>query len=102
MTNKVQFSEVQMLNLSALMTIRDGVKQDPVSTCCRFGIAAAELEFFEKLTTEKILGIVAHFGQESLFTPRASLLSLLQLPLPLAGQIAATHPMKAISHIPAA
>lgn len=98
MTDTVQFSDVQLLNLSTLITIRDGIKRDPVSTCCRFGIGAEESKFLGNLTTENILGIVAHFGQEYLFIPRLDLLSLLQLPLPLTGPVAAARPLRKPTH----
>jgi hypothetical protein len=92
MTKNVQLSEVQLVNLSALLAIRDGIKRDPTSTCCQFGIGADETTFFMELLTDRIYGIVASIGHECLFPPRPDLLSLLRLPLPLTSPIAAAHP----------
>jgi len=92
MTNRVQFSELQIINLSTLLAIRDGIKHDPVSTCCQFGIAADAVPFFSELSTDKIFVIVANVGNECLFPPRPDLLSLLRLPMSLTGSVAAVHP----------
>jgi len=99
--NKIQFSDVQLSNLSMLITIRDGIKRDPVSACCQFGLHADQASFFDDLSVDQILVIVANVGQECLFPPRQDLFSLLGLPLPLAGPISAVHPPhKAASHLP--
>ena len=92
MTNRIQFSEIQLINLSALLAIRDGIKRDRVSTCCQFGISSEAVTFIEALSTDRIVGIVANFGNECLFPPRHDLIRLLQLPLPLTGPVAAVHP----------
>lgn len=92
MTNRVQFSELQLINLSTLLAIRDGIRRDPVSTCCQYGIAADATPFFSELSTDRIISIVANFGDECLFPPRPDLLSLLRLPPSLTGAVAAVHP----------
>jgi hypothetical protein len=103
MTNRVQFSELQLINLSTLLAIRDGIKRDPVSTCCQFGIAADAASFFSELSTDRIIVIVANFGNECLFPPRPDLISLLRLPVSLTESVAAVHPLRkaTLSSVPA-
>jgi hypothetical protein len=92
MTKNASLSAIQLINLSALLAIRDGIKNDTVTTCCQFGIEADDVEFFSKLSTDKILGFVANFGNECLFLPRSDLLNLLQLPLALTESVTAARP----------
>lgn len=96
----IQFSDVQISNLSMLITIRDGIKRDPVSTCCQFGLRADQASFFGDLSIDQIFVIVANIGQECLFPPRQDLLSLLGLPLPLAGPITSVHPPHKAAFLP--
>ena len=88
----VQFSDMQLINLSMLITIRDNIKHDLVSACCEFGLRADQASFFGDLSINQILIIVANVGQECLFPPRQDILSLLKLPLPLSGPITSVHP----------
>ena len=90
--SSVQFSEVQLLNLSALFTIRDSIQHDLIAACCKFGLSADQAHFFSTLSIEQILGIVVNVGQECLFLPRQDLVSLFALPAPLAGPITSVHP----------
>lgn len=92
MTKSASLSEIQLLNLSALLAIRDGINRDAVATCCQFGLEAGAVNFLSKLSTDQILGFVANFGNESLFLPRSDLVTLLQLPLPLTESVAAVRP----------
>ena len=89
MTKNASLSEIQLLNLSVLLAIRDGINRDAVTTCCKFGIEARAVQFFSELTTDKILGFVANFGNECLFLPRSDLVNLLQLPLALTESVTA-------------
>lgn len=88
----VQFSEVQLLNLSALLTIRDSVHHDLVAACCKFGLSADQAQVIRALSINQVLVTVANVGQECLFLPRQDLVSLVGLPAPLAGPIASVHP----------
>jgi hypothetical protein len=88
----VQFSDMQVLNLSMLITMRDNIKQDLVSGCCKFGLHVDQARFLGDLTFDQILVMVANIGHECLFPPRQDLVSLLKLPVPLAGPITSVHP----------
>lgn len=88
----VQFSEVQLLNLSALITVRDSIQHDLISACCKFGLSADQARLFSTLSIDQILSIVVNVGQECLFLPRQDLVSLVELPAPLAGPIMSVHP----------
>lgn len=96
----VYLSEVQLLNLSALFTIRDSVQHDLIAACCKFGLSADQARFISTLSINQILVIAVHVGQECLFMPRQDLVSLLTLPAPLAGPITSVHPPKAASAMP--
>ena len=99
----VQLSDVQLANLSMLITIRDNIRRDPVSACCKFGLYADQARFLGDLSIEHILATVANVGQECLFAPREDLLSVLKLPAPLAGPITSVRsPKKASSSDPCA
>ena len=90
----IRLSDVQLVNLSLLITMRDNIKRDPVSACCKFGLRAEQATFFGDLSIEHILAMVANVGQECLFPPREDLLALLRLPAPLAGPITSVRPPK--------
>lgn len=90
--SNVQFSEVQLLNLSALVTVRDSIQHDLISACCTFGLSADQARLFSALSIDRILSIVVNVGQECLFLPRPDLASLVELPAPLAGPITSVHP----------
>lgn len=95
---RIQFSELQIINLSMFLAIRDGIKRDPISTCCQFGITSEAASFIGELSIDRIFVIVANFGNECLFPPRPDLLSLLQLPVSLTGPVAAVHPPHKATH----
>lgn len=90
--SNVQFSEVQLLNLSALFAIRDSVQHDRIAACCKFGLSADQAHFIGTLSIDQILVVVLNVGQECLFLPRQDLVSLLALPAPLAGVMTSVHP----------
>ena len=89
--NHAQLSDVQIANLTLLLTIRDGVMQDRLATCCKFALDAAQAERLGTLGIQQILAIVANVGDATLFPPRRDLIALLDLPLPLARPLAAVH-----------
>ena len=43
--SSIQFTDVQLTNLYLLQAIRLGIAQDRVSTCCKFGLDAAQADF---------------------------------------------------------
>ena len=90
----IHLSDVQLVNLSMLITMRDNIKRDVVSACCRFGLHAEQARFLGDLPVEHILAMVANAGHECLFPPRQDLLDLLKLPVPLAGPIMSVRPAK--------
>ncbi len=95
--SSVQLSDVQLVNLSMLITMRDNIQRDVVSACCKFGLRADQARFFGDLSIEHILAMVANVGEECLFPPRDDLLALLKLPVPLAGPITSVRrPNKAV------
>lgn len=90
--SNLQFSDIQLLNLSALITVRDSIQHDPIAACCKFGLSADQARLFSTMSIDRILSIVVNVGQECLFLPRQDLVSLVELPEPLAGPIASVHP----------
>ena len=80
-----------MFGSSLLLTIRDGVMQDRLATCCKFALDAAQAERLGNLGIQQIMAIIANVGDATLFPPRRDLLALLDLPLPLARPRAAVH-----------
>ena len=95
--SQVQLSDVQLTNLTLLLTIRDGMQHDRLATCCRFGLDAAQADRFGALGIQQILAIVANIGDATLFPPRRDLIELLDLPLPLARPMAAVHSPRPLS-----
>ena len=93
----VQLSDVQLANLSMLITMRDNIKRDLVSACCSFGLHADQARFLGDLSIEHILAMVANVGQECLFPPRDDLVALLKLPAPLAGPMTSVRPPNRVS-----
>lgn len=90
--SNLQFSDIQLLNLSALITVRDSIQHDLIAACCTFGLSADQAHLFSAMSIDQILTIVVSVGQECLFLPRQDLASLIELPAPLAGPIASVHP----------
>ena len=87
-----QLSDVQIVNLTLLLTVRDAVLEDRLSACCKFAVDAAQAEHLGAMTVQQIMAIVANLGDATLFPPRRDLLALLDLPLPLTRPIAAVQP----------
>jgi len=86
-----KLSDVQIANLTLLLTIRDGVLHDRLSTCCKFALDAGQADRLTTLGIQQIMAIVANVGDATLFPPRRDLIALLDVPLPLARPLAAVH-----------
>jgi hypothetical protein len=83
MSNTVYLSDVQLLNLSALMTIQASIKKDPVAACFKFNLSAAQAQRVEGLGQQQLQAIVANRADESLFRLRDDFWPLLDAPLGL-------------------
>lgn len=82
-------SDVQLVNLTQLLTIKHGLANAPVDTCCRFAIDAALADILHALPVPQVMALIANVREETLFPPRADLKSLLSAPLPLSSTLAA-------------
>lgn len=80
MSNTVYLSDVQLLNLSALMTMQASIKKDPVAACCKFNLSAAQAQRVEGLGQQQLQAIVANRADESLFKLRDDFWPLLDAP----------------------
>jgi len=87
--NQVQLSDVQMSNLTLLLTIRDSVLHDKPTACCRFALDGAQAARLGSISIQQVMAIVANVGDTSLFPPRRDLVALMDVPLPLARPLAA-------------
>lgn len=88
----VYLTNLQRANLSMLIAIKDDIKKDVVSACCKYGLHADQARFIEELSIDRILGIVANLGEECLFPPRQDFFHLLEAPAPLTGRLACVRP----------
>ena len=86
--NPAQLSDVQMTNLTLLLTIRDGVHSDRTAACCKFALDAAQADRIGAMGIQQIMAIVANLGDATLFPARRDLVALLDAPLPLARPLA--------------
>jgi hypothetical protein len=80
MSNTVHLSDVQLLNLSVLMTIQASIKRDPVAACYRFNLRDDQAQQVEGLGQQQLQAIVANRGEESLFKLRDDFWPLLDAP----------------------
>ena len=80
MSNTVHLSDVQLLNLSVLMTIQASIKRDPVAACYRFNLRDEQAQRVEGLGQQQLQAIVANRGEESLFKLRDDFWPLLDAP----------------------
>lgn len=87
MSNAILLSDVQLLNLSFLMTVQASVRKDPVAACCKFNLSAAQAHRVESLGQEELQTIVANRGHESLFKLRDDFWPLLDAPAGLQGPL---------------
>ena len=89
--NQAQLSDVQLTNLTLLLTIRDSVRYDKPAACCRFALDGAQAARLGAISIQQVMAIVANVGDATLFPARRDLLALLEAPLPLARPLAAVH-----------
>ena len=87
MSNTVELSDVQLLNLSVLMTVQAGIKKDPIAACYKFNLSAEQASRIEKLGQEQLQAIVANRAQESLFSLREDFWHLVDAPAGLHGPL---------------
>jgi len=80
MSNTVHLSDVQLLNLSVLMTIQASIKRDPVAACYRFNLRDDQAQRVEGLGQQQLQAIVANRGEESLVKLRDDFWPLLDAP----------------------
>jgi len=87
MSNTVQLSDVQLLNLSVLMTVQASIKKDPVAACYKFNLRDDQAHRVAGLGQQQLQAIVANRGHESLFNLRDDFWQLLDAPLGLQGPL---------------
>ena len=87
MSNVVHLSDVQLLNLSILMTIQANIKNDPVAACYRFSLRDDQARRVEGMGLQQLQVIVTNRGNESLFHLRDDFWHLLDAPLGLQGAL---------------
>lgn len=87
MSTTVHLSDVQLLNLSVLMTVQASLRKDPVAACCKFNLSADQARRVESLGQEELQTIVANRGHESLFKLRDDFWPLLDAPAGLQGPL---------------
>jgi hypothetical protein len=80
MSNTVYLSDVQLLNLSVLMTVQASVRRDRVAACYRFNLSAEQACRVESLGQEQLQMIVANRGHESVFNLRDDFWRLIDVP----------------------
>lgn len=90
--NTVTFSDVHLLNLRTLITLRDCINADKALASCQFGLHADQASVIGALSIDTILSVVSNVGPEALFLPRRDLLQLLELPRALSGPLLSVHP----------
>lgn len=91
MIHAVQFSEVQLLNLSFLLAIQASIRRDPVAACYKFKLGATQAARLAEVPPEKVQAFVANLGHTSVFTLRPDLFQLMDAPLGLQRPLATVH-----------
>jgi hypothetical protein len=94
---QAQLSDVQLANLTQLLTIRDSIQHDQIAACARFALTREQAERLTAMSVQHVMAIVANVGNTSLFPPRRDLISLLERPLPLSGPLAAVHASETVT-----
>jgi len=87
--NQAQLSDVQIANLTLLLTIRDSVRYDKPAACCRFALDGPQAARLGSISIQQVMAIVANVGDTTLFPPRRDLVALMDIPLPLVRPLAA-------------
>src|SRR4051812_10921913 len=96
----LDLSNVQRMNLSMLLMIRDDIKEDLVSACCRYGLRADQAGWFKKTSMDVVRAIFEKVGQNFFSPPRQDFFELLEAPVPLAGPLASVHPPNKVASTP--
>lgn len=91
MPNAVQFSDVQLLNLSFLLAIQSSIRKDPISACYKFKLPVEHASKLIEVPPEKIQAFVANLGHESVLILRPDLLQLLEAPPGLQRPLSTVH-----------
>ena len=91
MSNTVQLSDVQLLNLSVLMTLLASIKKDPVAACYQFNLRDDQARRLEALGQQQLQAIVANCVDESLFKLRDDFWLLLDAPPGLQVPLSTVH-----------
>ncbi|MBB4730490.1 flagellar transcriptional regulator FlhD [Xanthomonas arboricola] len=89
--NYAKLSDVQLTNLTQLLTIQRSLRQDYAETCCRYALDTDLADRVLELSIPQTLALIANVRDETLFPPRRDLAALLTVPLPLSGTLAAVH-----------
>jgi hypothetical protein len=89
--NYAKLSDVQLTNLTQLLSIQRSLRHDYAEACCRYAVDAALADLLLELSIPQVLALVANIRDETLFPPRRDLVALLTVPLPLSGTLAAVH-----------
>ena len=87
MSSTVHLSDVQLLNLSILMTIQASITQDPVAACFRFNLGAHQAARIQRLRQEELQTIVANSRHEALISLREDFWRFLNTPPGLQGPL---------------
>jgi hypothetical protein len=80
MASSVLFSDIQLLNLSFLLTIQASIREDPVAACYKYRVRAEQASRLADLAPEQMQRLVANLGHQCLFMPRDDILQLLEAP----------------------
>ena len=88
----IEFSEIELFNLTLLLTMRDSIGRDLTQACGQFGLREADAMHLAALSPTQILAIVANVGSQALFSLRPDLFEVMRSPLPLAAALFAVHP----------
>ena len=101
MSNTVQLSDVQLLNLSVLMTIQASIKKDPLAACYKFNLRDDQAHRVAGLGQQQLQAIVANRGHESLFNLRDDFWQLLDAPPGLQGPLSTVRKAETRATVPA-
>lgn len=100
MPNAVQFSDVQLLNLTFLLAIQSSIRKDPISACYKFKLSVEHAAKLIEIPPERIHGFVANLGHESVLVLRPDLLQLLDAPPGLQRPLSTVHVAETESRFP--
>lgn len=87
MANSVHFSDVQLLNLSFLMTIQADILRDPIAACHKYRLNAALAPKLAALSPDQMQSLIVNLNHEFLFILRDDFAQLLDSPSGLLGTL---------------